>query len=137
MKFSVGAFLLLAFSTRSRILATVDSPNSFVTSIVRTPFLFINPLSTSSPAATSRGKDSPVNAEVSMAESPSMTLPSRGTFSPGRTTMKSPIRTSSGLTRRISSPDFKLAKSGLMSINAPIDFRDRLTAMLWNSSPTW
>ena len=38
---SVFAFLLLAFSTNSRIFETVDSPNAFVTLIVRTPLTLI------------------------------------------------------------------------------------------------
>ena len=38
IKFSLRLFLLLAFSTRSSIFDTVDSPNSFVT------FTLINPL---------------------------------------------------------------------------------------------
>ncbi len=101
MKFSVGAFWLLAFCIRSRIFETVDSPKTFVTSTVRSPLLFMEPDSTSLPSSTSRGSDSPVRAEVSSEERPSTTLPSRGIFSPGFTTIKSPMATSSGVTRRI------------------------------------
>ena len=52
----------LAFSTRSRILETVDSPNSFVVRIFRTPFKLMQPLMISSPSLTSRGRLSPVSA---------------------------------------------------------------------------
>lgn len=109
MKFSVGAFLLLAFCTSSRILEIVDSPNSFVTSISNTPFLLMDPDKTSLPGSTSRGSASPVRADVSKAELPSTTRPSRGIFSPGFTSIKSPMPTSSGVTLRISLPILRLA----------------------------
>ena len=88
----------LAFSTRSRILDTVDSPNSLVVRIVSTPLMLMQPLTTSSPAQTSRGMLSPVSAAVSSVDVPSTTTPSIGTFSPGRTMMCVPISTSSGST---------------------------------------
>ena len=40
----------LAFSTRSRILETVDSPNSFVVRIFSTPVMSMQPLMISSPS---------------------------------------------------------------------------------------
>lgn len=80
MNCSVGAFLLLAFCTKSRILETVESPNSFVTSTVNSPFLLIVPDRISFPGSTSHGTDSPVMADVSSIDIPSITLPSRGTF---------------------------------------------------------
>ena len=90
--------MLLAFSTRSNILLTVDSPNSFVTSIFIIPFKFMQPLNTSSPSLTSLGNDSPVNAFVSRVVFPSIIFPSNGIFSPGFITIVSPIFTSSGFT---------------------------------------
>ncbi len=66
-------FLLLAFSTRSRILLTVDSPNSFVTLAVKRPLRFMLPLKSSLSADTSFGTDSPVRADVSINELPSIT----------------------------------------------------------------
>ena len=65
MKFSTCAFLLLAFSTSSRIFATVESSNSFVVRTLRSPLPFTQPLIISEPSVTSRGIDSPVSAEVS------------------------------------------------------------------------
>ena len=96
MKFSERDLREEAFSTRSRILDTVDSPNSLVVLIFSTPVMFTQPLTISSPALTSRGRDSPVRAAVFRVESPSVTTPSMGTFSPGWTTMTVPTATSSG-----------------------------------------
>ena len=93
----------LAFSTRSRILETVDSPNSFVVRIFSTPFFICHAqperaLMISSPVFTSRGRLSPVSALVLRLASPSTTTPSSGTFSPGCTTITLPTATSSGST---------------------------------------
>ena len=76
-------FSLLAFSTKSKILDTVESPNAFVvlTKIVLVKFTV--PLITELPTITSCGKDSPVKALVSSVESPLIMIPSRGIFSPG------------------------------------------------------
>ena len=92
-------FLELAFSTRSSIFDTVDSPNSFVVLTRSTPLMLMHPLISSSPCPTSRGRLSPVRALVSSDEVPSMTRPSTGTFSPGWTTMTLPTSTSDGSTR--------------------------------------
>ena len=88
-----------AFSTRSRIFETVDSPNSFVVSIFSTPVMLMQPLMISSPTLTSRGRLSPVSAAVFSVDSPCTTLPSIGTFSPGCTTIMPPTSTSAGSTR--------------------------------------
>ena len=61
------AFRLLASSTSSRILETVDSPNSLVVRMVSTPLWLMQPLITSLPGSTSRGRLSPVSAAVSRA----------------------------------------------------------------------
>ena len=83
MKSSLLLFLELAFSTRSRIFETVDSPNSFVVLTLSTRVMFMLPLMISSPSLTSRGRLSPVRALVLREEAPSITIPSIGTFSPG------------------------------------------------------
>lgn len=59
INFSDLDFFWLAFSTKSKILQTVDSPNSFVTCISSTLFLFMHPLNTSSFSVTCFGTDSP------------------------------------------------------------------------------
>ena len=127
--------MLLAFSTKSSIFETVDSPNSLVTSIVNSAFLFINPDNADSPTPISLRTDSPVSADVSTIEKPSTTTPSKGIFSPGFTTIISPILTSSGETTFISDPTFKLAESGLICISEVIDFLDFPTAILCKYSP--
>ena len=53
--------------------------------------------------------DSPVRADVSTIDIPLTTTPSRGIFSPGFTTIISPILTSSGDTTFTSDSNFKLA----------------------------
>ena len=98
MKFSLVDFFSLAFSTRSRIFETVDSPLSRVTFTRRRPVWLTQPLMISSPSRTSRGRDSPVRAAVFRVEAPSTTVPSIGTFSPGWTTITVPMDTSSGST---------------------------------------
>ena len=98
MKFSAFAFLLLAFSTRSRIFATVDSPNGFSTRTSMRPLRLMQPLTASPPGPRSRGTDSPVRAAVSTVVSPDSTVPSSGIFSPALTTITSPMATSSGST---------------------------------------
>ena len=87
-----------AFSTRSRIFDAVDSPNSLVVRIFKTPFISMQPLTIPSPAFTSRGRLSPVSALVFKLASPSTITPSIGTFSPGCTTITLPTATSPGST---------------------------------------
>jgi hypothetical protein len=50
---------------------------------------------TSSPGPFSTGIDSPVSIDWSTLEAPSVTMPSTGTFSPGRTRTRSPAWTCS------------------------------------------
>ena len=57
IKFSDLDFKELEFSMSSKILDTVDSPNSFVVRIRIRPLILIHPLMTSSPSTTSRGRD--------------------------------------------------------------------------------
>ena len=71
--------------------------------------MFIAPLVTPSPSATSRGRLSPVSAEVSSKEAPDTTTPSNGIFSPGFTTMIPPFGTRSGATRSKAPPSSQWA----------------------------
>ena len=77
---------------------TVDSPNGLLTRTVSSPVMLTQPETTSSPSATERGNDSPVSAAVSSSEEPETTTPSKGTRSPGLTTISSPTETSLGST---------------------------------------
>src|SRR5699024_12736068 len=70
-------FLELAFSTRSRIFDTVDSPNSFVVRTFRTPVMLMHPLIISFPSFASFGRLSPVSALVFTVEVPSTMIPDR------------------------------------------------------------
>ena len=83
-----------------------------------------------------RGTDSPVSEDVSSVDSPKITIPSTGTFSPGLTTIISPISTSSGSIVTISPSRSTFANSGAISIRSLIDFLDFSTAIFWKNSPT-
>ncbi len=85
MKFSEHEFFILEFSTRSSIFDTVESPNSLVVFTLMTPVILMQPLITSSPVLTFRGRLSPVKALVLSDVSPLVTMPSIGIFSPGFT----------------------------------------------------
>ena len=135
MKFSAGAFFSLAFSTISRIFATVDSPYSLSTLTSIVLFLQIVPLSTLSPSLTNEGFVSPVKAAVSKYALPSVTIPSSGTFSPGLTTITSPTLIFSGEVSFTAFPSLSQAWSGLISSSAVIEEREFFTAMSSNNSP--
>ena len=126
-----------AFFTRSMILLAVDSPKALVTRRRRTPERFTHPEKTSWQSVTERGTDSPVMARVSRLEVPSITVPSRGTFSPGRTRMTSPTCTSLGSTTATSPLRSTLAVSGRMSRSSLIERWELPSAMPSKSSPTW
>ena len=64
MNFSVFALLLSAFSTKSKILETVESPNVDVVFILIKQDKLMQPLNTSSSTLTLLGIDSPVRAVV-------------------------------------------------------------------------
>ena len=81
-----------------KIFATVESSNSFVVRTFNVPLPLTQPLIISSPATALLGTDSPVNAAVSIMDSPSTTIPSSGIRSPGFITITVPISTSSGST---------------------------------------
>ena len=76
--------------TRRAIWArAVSSPTRVARTTSRPPALIVAP-TTSSPGPTSTGTDSPVSSAWSTAEEPRSTTPSVATFSPGRTTKRSP-----------------------------------------------
>ena len=79
-----------ASSTRRAIWASwVSDPTRLASTTIRPPALTVAP-TTLSPGPTSTGTDSPVSIAASMAEVPLTTVPSVATFSPGRTTKRSP-----------------------------------------------
>ena len=134
-KFSVLAFLSVAVSTKSKILATVLSLYSLVTFTSSKPLVLMLPDSTSSPVETLVSLLSPVKALVFNLASPLTIIPSRGIFSPCLMIIISFIFTSSGSTLVVVLFSFKLAYSGLISIRSLIDFLELLMAMLSSIFP--
>ncbi|GAA3303812.1 hypothetical protein GCM10020295_53350 [Streptomyces cinereospinus] len=89
-----SALPFCASSTSRAIRASwVSAPTRVAATTSRPPAFTVAP-ATVSPAATSTGTDSPVSIETSTAEAPSTTVPSVATFSPGRTTNRSPTASS-------------------------------------------
>ena len=93
--FAIGAFELVASSTRWTICESVVSSPTFVACILKYPDLFKVAPITLSPICFSTGILSPVNIDSSTALLPSITTPSTGNFSPGFTITISPTNTSS------------------------------------------
>ena len=96
-------FIFDAYGEYKNALRSISNYNpkyqyKFITSNIQEPLTFTQPLITISPSATLRGSDSPVSAVVFRLDEPSMTIPSKGTRSPGLITMISPICTSAGST---------------------------------------
>ena len=92
---AMGALEEAASSTRRIIWARVVSSPTRLASKTKDPDLFREAAATLSPGPLSTGMDSPVRADSSTAEEPSTTTPSTGMDWPGRTTIRSPTRTSS------------------------------------------
>ena len=89
--FCTGALPVWASSTSRAIWArAVSEPIRVASTTSRPPALTLAP-TTSSPGCFSTGTDSPVSRDSSTAEAPSTTTPSVATFSPGRTTKRSPM----------------------------------------------
>ncbi len=137
MNFSVFDLREEACSTRSRIFAAVDSPAGLSARTRSSPLKFTKPESTCPPAVTSRGSLSPVNATVFRLEVPSRTVPSIGTFSPGRITTVSPTSTSSGSTLTTAPSRSTFAVSGRISISCEMERLLLPSATPSRSSPTW
>ena len=95
-----GALPVWASSTRRAIWASaVSAPTLVARTIRRPPALTVAP-AISVPGLTSTGTDSPVSMLMSTALTPSSTMPSVATFSPGRTTKRSPTASCSTAIRR-------------------------------------
>ena len=123
MKVSLFDLFSPAFSTRSRILLTVDSPKDFSIIIFITPDRLTQPEHILSPTPALLGMLSPVRAMVLRLVSPSVILPSRGIFSPGRTMIVSPTATFPGSTTCVLPFLTTFAVSGRISIRCEMDLR--------------
>ncbi len=91
---AMGARRLCASRTRRTICASAVSAPTRVARKVNAPVVLIVAPYTAEPAAFSTGIDSPVSIDSSMADAPSITSPSTGRRSPGRTMTTSPRSTS-------------------------------------------
>ena len=105
-----GALPVWASWTSRAIWArAVSAPTRVASTTSRPPALTVAPV-TASPGPTSTGTGSPVRSDASMAEVPSVTVPSVATFSPGRTMKRSPTASWSTGTR-VSTPSRSTATS--------------------------
>ena len=117
---AMGALEEAASSTRAIIWARVVSSPTRVARKVKEPDLLMDAAATRSPGPFSTGMDSPVRADSSTEDAPSVTTPSTGRDCPGRTTMRSPTTTSSTGTS-ISEPSrTTVAVLGARSIRRPM-----------------
>ena len=94
-----GALPDCASTTSLAIWASAVSAPTLVARTIRRPPAFTDAPATSSPGRFSTGTDSPVSCDWSTALTPSSTTPSVATFSPGRTTKRSPTASCSTGTR--------------------------------------
>ena len=124
-----------AFSTEFKILLTMDSSNGFSTRMRNSPEILTHPETASEPSLTATGTGSPVTAEVSIRLSPSMTTPSNGIRSPGRTCTISPAFASSAGISVIWPSFSKRTTSGLKSTTSMIWLRLFSTATSSKNSP--
>ncbi|CFE47818.1 Uncharacterised protein [Mycobacterium tuberculosis] len=88
-----GALSPCACSTSRTICASAVSAPTAVARTVNSPSRLTVAPATRSPAVFSTGTDSPVSIDSSTAARPSVTSPSTGIFSPGRTRTRSPTWT--------------------------------------------
>ena len=117
----IGARDRRAFDTIATICASTVSDPTLAASITREPFLLIVAPVTASPGPFSTGIDSPVNMLSSSEDRPSITVPSTGTASPGRTRSRSPaMMFSSGASYSLPSCKMRRAVFGARSGSARI-----------------
>ncbi len=117
--------------------SAVSSPVA-VTRTRRLPSPLIVPPMTSAPGSLPTGFDSPVSMASFTSERPSSTTPSAGTLAPGRTSTRSPGRSSStGTSSMVPSSRTRSAMSGISfasSFNAPDACRTLRISIQWPSS---
>ena len=94
----IGARERWASATMATMRASIVSRPTFSAVTTRAPVWFRVPPMTVSPGVLVTGMDSPVTSDSSTEDRPSGTVPSTGTFSPGRTRSRSPSWTSSRAT---------------------------------------
>jgi len=131
----IGARDRRAFDTIATICARTVSDPTLPASITKEPFLLIVAPVTASPGPFSTGMDSPVSMLSSSEDRPSITVPSTGTASPGRTRNRSPcMMFSSGASYSVPSGRMRRAVLGARSSSARIASPVRSRA---RNSRTW
>ena len=121
-----GALAACASSTSRMMCASTLSLPAAVTSISTRPSPLIEPPVSASPVPLATGSGSPVSMASSTCVLPSLTLPSAGTRSPGRTASLSPARSSStGMSFSWPSQSIRCASSGRSACSA------RMAAVVW------
>ena len=117
----IGARDRWASATICTIRASIVSRPILSARMTNEPVWFIVPPMTPSPAVFVIGIDSPVTSDSSSEERPSSTMPSTGTFSPGRTRSRSPIWTwSRVISSSVPSALIRCAVFGVRSSSARI-----------------
>ena len=107
--------LFCASSTRRTMVVMELSVPGLVAVISMGAARLMLPACTSSPSATSRGRDSPVMAAVSSDDVPRETLPSVGAASPARSTITSPGTMSADVISSVSAPRRTVVVEGISS----------------------
>jgi len=132
----MGARLRCASATMRTICDSTVSAPTFVARIRKAPDRLIVPPVTESPGSFSAGRGSPVIIASSTALLPSVTCPSTGIFSPGRTLSRSPGVTSSIEISRSSPPRTTRAVRAASPINSRIALPVRLRARSSSTCPS-
>ena len=129
---ATAALLPCACCTSRTICISTESAPTFSACMWKAPdWLTVAP-TTASPGPTSTGMGSPVSMDWSMRERPSVTRPSTGTRSPGRTRSRSPGATASSGTASVSPPFTRWATRGRRSSRRRI--AREVPARAWASS---
>ncbi len=123
--FWIGALAAWASSTRRMIRASTVSPPSAVVRTTSRPSPLIAPPVTLSPGALATGRLSPLISASSAWLRPSLTSPSTGKRSPGRTTTRSPRRRAARATCSSRPSTRRVACSGRSASSA------RMAALVW------
>ena len=136
MKFSLLLFLSEASLVMLSMRVTALSSWGAITRASTRPVRFTQDENISSPAFRSRGRLSPVREEVSTVVEPDTISASRGTLSPGKSTMISPTCTVSAGTTVSLPSRITRAVSGRNSARAEMESRLLSTARSANHSPS-
>ena len=118
------------------MFASIDCETGFSTRTSSVPVPFIVPAYTESPIPLLTGIDSPVIAACCTAERPCSTVPSAGSFSPGRTRTSSPATSSRAATVTSIPSRTTTASSGAWSSNPRIAPRVRSKVIACRVVPT-